>query len=273
MINLDVAGPGGKELMFQTSPEHPWLMDAYVKSIKNPFATAIAEEIYQNGFIPSDTDFSNFRQFIDERIPAYDFAHIRNGFVYHTKHDRIENIEMGSLQSTGDNLLELLKELDNRKELDANHTDTNSADKYVFYDFFGVFLIFYTQNVGTGINVTVFCLILLLVLFNMYRIHTNEQLSYKTIIFEYFIAIVLQMVGICLGFAFVIFLAWLLNAIDIPMTWFSNYWILFGTYFLQFFLINAIISSAYLKFRKNVSPNKLYQWFFLFFEPFLFIFF
>lgn len=255
MINLDAAGPDGKELMFQTSPEHPWLMDAYMKSIKNPFATVIAEDIYQNGFIPSDTDFSNFREFVGERLPAYDLAHIRNGYVYHTKHDKIENIQMGSLQSTGDNLLGLLKELDHRAELDDDSKTTSSDEKYVFYDFFGVFLIFYTQSVGTGINITVFCVTLLLILLSMYRIKACEQLSYKNITLEYLFAIVLQTMGICLGIGFVVFLAWFLNAIDKPMTWFSNYWILFGTYFLQFFLINAMISSVYLRFRKTVSPD------------------
>lgn len=248
---MDVAGPGGRELMFQTSPEHPWLMDAYVKSIENPFATAIAEEIYQNGFIPSDTDFSNFREFVGPRLPAYDLAHIRNGFVYHTKHDGMENIELGSLQNTGDNVLGLLKELDNRKELEDSKIDIDS-EKYVFYDFFGTFLICYTQSIGIGINITVVCLVLIIVGFGMYRMK-NEQLTFINIIFEYFIAIVLQLMGMCLGLAFVLFFAWFLNVIDYPMTWFSNFHLLFGTYFLQFFLINAMISSAYLKFRKNVS--------------------
>lgn len=238
--------------MFQTSPEHPWLMEAYFKSIKNPFATVIAEEIYQNGFIPSDTDFSVFRDYLGGRLPAYDLAHIRNGFVYHTAYDGIENIDKGSLQSTGDNLMGLLEELDGRKEIDGNSNE-NSGEKYIFYDFFGTFLIFYTQNVGIAINITVFCLILLLIMYSMFRIHVYDHLSYKNIVLEYVIAIALQILGICLGFAFVIFLAWLLNAIDKPMTWFSNVWILFGTYFLQFFLINAMVSSTYVKFRKHVS--------------------
>lgn len=256
LVNLDVAGPGGKELLFQTTPEHSWLMDAYVKSVKNPFATVIAEEMYQNGFIPSDTDFSVFRRHVGPRLPAYDLAHIRNGYVYHSKHDGIENIDMGSLQSTGDNMIALLKELDGREELEMENDDV-SGDKYVFYDFFGTFLIFYTRSIGIAINSIVFCLILALGMLSMYRINKHEQLSYTSIVIEYFVGVLIQIVGICLGFAFVLFFAWMLNKIDKPMAWFSNSWMLFGTYFLQFFLINAICSSVYVRFRKQVSVSRV----------------
>ncbi|XP_063697598.1 endoplasmic reticulum metallopeptidase 1-like [Culicoides brevitarsis] len=260
LINLDVAGPGGKELLFQTSPEHPWLMDAYFNAIKHPFATVIAEEIYQNGFIPSDTDFSNFREFVGPRLPAYDLAHIRNGFVYHTKHDGIENVDLGALQSTGDNLMGLLKELDSREELEREYSedDVNKVEKYVFYDFFGTILIFYTTSVGMGINISVFCVLMILIAYSMYRMHFYEQISYLNVFLEYLIAVVLQVLGICLGLAITVFMAWFFNAVDYPMTWYSNFHLLFGIYFLQFFLINAMITSGYLKFRKNKHFNKFF---------------
>uniref|UniRef100_A0A336M4B8 FXNA-like protease n=1 Tax=Culicoides sonorensis TaxID=179676 RepID=A0A336M4B8_CULSO len=256
LINLDVAGPGGRELLFQTSKKHPWLMNAYFKAVPNPFATVIGEEMYQNGFIPSDTDFSMFSKEIGDNLPAYDMAQIRNGYVYHSKHDGIANIDMGSLQSTGDNMIALLKELDTRPELDS--IESESHTKYVFYDFFGLFLIFYTQTVGIAINCCVAGLIILIAFISIYRFKVYEELTYKIIFVEYLKAITIQLLGIGLGIAFVFFMAWLLDTLNRPMTWYSNTWLLFGIYFLEIFLIFAMTSSAYVKFRKNKYISKYF---------------
>ena len=70
-INLDAAGAGGKEMLFQAGPNTPWLLRQYSRAIVHPSAQSIGEEIFQSGLIPSDTDFRIFR----------DFGHIP-GFVY-----------------------------------------------------------------------------------------------------------------------------------------------------------------------------------------------
>lgn len=75
--------------MFQTTREHSWLMNIYHHNVPNSFATTVAEEIYQNGLIPSDTDFTNFRRFAPN-VAAYDFAHAYNAYAYHTKNGEIQ---------------------------------------------------------------------------------------------------------------------------------------------------------------------------------------
>lgn len=62
-INLDSAGSGGKEMLFQVSPKHAWLVDYYKSSSMHPFATVMAQEMYQASLVPSDTDFRIFRDF------------------------------------------------------------------------------------------------------------------------------------------------------------------------------------------------------------------
>lgn len=45
-------------------------------------------------------------------------AHTYNGFVYHTKYDRFNAIPRKTYQSTGDNVLALVKALGNAPELE-----------------------------------------------------------------------------------------------------------------------------------------------------------
>ncbi|CAB1352076.1 unnamed protein product [Coregonus sp. 'balchen'] len=99
-INLEAAGVGGKEVVFQTGPENPWLVQAYVHAAKHPFASVVGQEVFQSGVIPSDTDFRIYRDF--GNIPGIDLAFIENGFLYHTKYDTSDRILTDSIQRAGE---------------------------------------------------------------------------------------------------------------------------------------------------------------------------
>lgn len=61
-FNMDSGGSGGKDIMFQ-SKGIPWMMNIYNTLAPHPLSTALAEELFQNRIIPSDTDFRIFRDF------------------------------------------------------------------------------------------------------------------------------------------------------------------------------------------------------------------
>ncbi|XP_028619895.1 endoplasmic reticulum metallopeptidase 1 [Grammomys surdaster] len=147
-INLEAAGVGGKELVFQTGPENPWLVQAYVSAAKHPFASVVAQEVFQSGIIPSDTDFRIYRDF--GNIPGIDLAFIENGYIYHTKYDTADRILIDSIQRAGDNILAVLKYLATSDML-ASSSEYRHGNM-VFFDVLGLLVIAYPSRVGSIIN-------------------------------------------------------------------------------------------------------------------------
>uniref|UniRef100_L7M3B2 FXNA-like protease n=1 Tax=Rhipicephalus pulchellus TaxID=72859 RepID=L7M3B2_RHIPC len=151
-VNLEACGAGGKELLFQASPSDPWLVKAYVDGAMRPFGSIVAEEVFQSGLIPSDTDFRIFRDF--GGIPGLDFAFAENGYVYHTKYDNMDYIPDGSIQHAGDNMLGLVLKILEARELSEGSSSlggTGDTDviRAVYYDFLGVFMVTYSVAVSS----------------------------------------------------------------------------------------------------------------------------
>ncbi|KAF7664643.1 hypothetical protein LDENG_00170900 [Lucifuga dentata] len=147
-INLEAAGVGGKEVVFQTGPENPGLVQAYVDAAKHPFASVVGQEVFQSGIIPSDTDFRIYRDF--GNIPGIDLAFIENGFIYHTKYDTADRILTDSIQRAGDNILAVLKYLVTSEKL-ADSSEYRHGNM-VFFDLLGVVVVAYPARVGTILN-------------------------------------------------------------------------------------------------------------------------
>ncbi|XP_055036290.2 endoplasmic reticulum metallopeptidase 1 [Misgurnus anguillicaudatus] len=147
-VNLEAAGVGGKEVVFQTGPENPWLVQAYVRAAVHPFASVVGQEVFQSGVIPSDTDFRIYRDF--GNIPGIDLAFIENGFIYHTKYDTADRIHTDSIQRAGDNILAVLKHLVMSEEL--GDSSQYRHGNMVFFDLLGVVVVAYPAWAGTIIN-------------------------------------------------------------------------------------------------------------------------
>ncbi|XP_035742649.1 endoplasmic reticulum metallopeptidase 1-like isoform X1 [Vespa mandarinia] len=164
-INLEACGAGGRELLFQAGPDSPWILEIYSKSVPYPFASSLAQEIFESGIVPGDTDFRIFRDF--GNISGVDFAWSTNGYVYHTKFDTVDQIPLGSLQRTGDNILALAQGI-MLEDFMPDRTSQNAVESLVFFDFLGAFVIRWPLYISSTINV-------LSISIGIYSVYMNMQ--------------------------------------------------------------------------------------------------
>ncbi|KMY93172.1 endoplasmic reticulum metallopeptidase 1 [Drosophila simulans] len=227
LINLESGGSGGRDLLFQSGPNTPWLMKYYRQHAKHPFATTLAEETWQAGIIPSDTDFRIFRDF--GNVPGLDIAQANNGYVYHTAFDTFKVIPGGSIQNTGNNILALARAYVNASELsETEKTDDSHA---VFFDFLGLFFVYYTESTGIILNSVIGVLSLVLVGCSLWRMsRQSEKVSIGQILIQFLIILGLHVVGLLLSICLPLLMAVLFDAGDRSLTYFTSNWLVFGLY-------------------------------------------
>ncbi|XP_043066835.1 endoplasmic reticulum metallopeptidase 1 [Drosophila bipectinata] len=246
LINLDSAGSGGREILFQSGPNHPWLMN-YYRNVPHPFANTLAEELFQAGYIPSDTDFRIFRDF--GGVPGLDMAYIFNGYVYHTKYDRINAFPRASFQHTGDNVLSLARALANAPEMDD--TEAHAEGHNIFYDFLGWFMIFYTQTTSIIINVVVAVLALLGIGISIYFMCLRSGCSWKGVLLRFAITFGIQLVSVFLAIGLALLVAVFMDGVNRSMTWFTSSWTIWGLYLSPIIFGLGILPALYLERTKR----------------------
>lgn len=236
-VNLEACGAGGKEMLFQASPSDPWLVRAYVEGAARPFGSIVAEEVFQSGLIPSDTDFRIFRDF--KGLPGLDFAFAKNGYVYHTKYDNMDYIPDGSIQHAGDNLLGLILKI-----LEAPEMNDGTAlgpkgklnmDRSVYYDFLGLFMVTYSVSVST---LMVKLIVIVSVISMALRMKSSatagrelRRLGLALQLWGRMKALLVTMCSWGLGLLACLCVALVLTACGSTMSWFNRPYLVVGLYY------------------------------------------
>ncbi|XP_017126541.2 endoplasmic reticulum metallopeptidase 1-like isoform X1 [Drosophila elegans] len=247
LINLDSAGGGGKEILFQSGPNHSWLMKYYKNYAKHPMATTMAEEIFQTGILPSDTDFSIFVKY--GKLIGLDIAQFINGYTYHTKYDRFANIPRESIQNTGENLLSLVRALSNATELD--NTAAYATGHAVFFDFLGLYFINYTESTGIILNYSVAGAALILIFVSIWRTASISCVSTGYVLCWFILILVFQVIAFVLGLVLPIAIAYAFDKFGLSLTYFSTPALMIGLYICPSLLGLVLPSYIYLKLQRS----------------------
>ncbi|EDW60406.2 endoplasmic reticulum metallopeptidase 1 [Drosophila virilis] len=250
VVNLDAAGSGGREILFQTGPSHAWLATHYKESAKHPFATTLAEEIFQMGLVPSDTDYRIFTRY--GNIPGVDMGQAINGFIYHTKYDRIDVIPRGSIQNTGDNLLSLVRNLANATEL--HDVEAYKNGQAVYFDFLGLFVVNYSEETGKTLNYCVAGATLILVFISVWRMSAVSRLCSCGVWQRLIILVILQIIAFVLALGLPMLIAYVFDSFGLSLTYFSTPALLIGLYICPALIGLGLPITIYYQSQQN---NKL----------------
>ena len=104
IINMEARGGGGRANMFETGADNGELIARYRETAKGPISSALAVFLYEK--MPNDTDFS-----VPKRLglTGLNFAFIGRQFDYHSPTSTVANLDPGSVQSMGDQVLSATK--------------------------------------------------------------------------------------------------------------------------------------------------------------------
>ncbi|XP_074876021.1 endoplasmic reticulum metallopeptidase 1 isoform X2 [Buteo buteo] len=223
-INLEAAGVGGKELVFQTGPENPWLVQAYVVAAKHPFASVVAQEIFQSGIIPADTDFRIYRDF--GNVP-------------------------------GDNILGVLKYLATSDKLAKSFEYRHG--NVVFFDVLGLFVLAYPARVGTIMNCITAAIAFLYLSKKVLQPKTRAIHNLK----KFFTAFGITLISWVCTLVTVLIVAVFISVIGRSLSWYTHFYVsvfLYGTAAAANLVLVHTLAKKF--FLKNMNEQYLGDIFF-----------
>lgn len=131
VMNLEARGIRGPSMTFEISSENGWAVNALAQA-PYPLASSLMYEVYR--ILPNSTDFTVFR---DAGYSGLNSAYI-DGFVhYHKLTDSPQNLDRGTLQHHGSNLVALTRYVGNQS------LDQTKAPDKVFFNTVGFHFVQY----------------------------------------------------------------------------------------------------------------------------------
>ncbi|MCA2229395.1 M28 family peptidase [Nonomuraea aurantiaca] len=106
LLNWEARGVSGPSLMFETTVGNARLVETFVNAVPAPRGHSAMVELYR--LLPNNTDFTPLAK---AGFTGMNFAYIQRSSLYHTAGDSIANLNRGSLQHHGTNMLALTRAL------------------------------------------------------------------------------------------------------------------------------------------------------------------
>ncbi len=151
-VNIESTGADGPDVVFQHTDD--WTLRAYARVAPYPRGNSVAQDFFEMGLIPADTDYRMLRRTKDEdQVPGVDIAFLFGGLVYHTKEDKVGRIRSGTLQSMGENVLAAVVEFSKVLGIPGYKermypSDGSGVHGQVFFDMASKFMVVYPAQLA-----------------------------------------------------------------------------------------------------------------------------
>ncbi|KAL4421351.1 hypothetical protein ABPG75_010642 [Micractinium tetrahymenae] len=216
-INLESTGPWGPDVVFQHTGD--WTLQAYARSAPHPRGTTMAQDFFDLGLIPADTDYRMFSYRHYGSLPGIDVAFIFDGTAYHTARDDIDRIRPGTLQDMGENVLAAALEFARVLATDPEAPKAGNNCGSVYFDLWGRAMVIYSHAQAKALHHAPLFILLLLPLLASASADPWQQLGWGSLLGSTLLALcsVLCALGLpaALGAARAV-------ASGIPMAWYGR---------------------------------------------------
>lgn len=139
VMNFDNRGSGGTATMFEVNSQNGWAVNHFKRAAQYPIGNSLGYEIYK--LLPNDTDYTMFRR---AGISGLNFGFI-DGFVdYHSPTDKPAQLDLGSLQQHGGNMLSLVRYFGNIP------LEETKAEDVAFFNVAGFWMVSHPASWNTG---------------------------------------------------------------------------------------------------------------------------
>jgi len=152
VLNLEARGSAGRVNMFQTSKRNGELIDLFQRTAVRPASSSLSVMIYER--MPNDTDMT---ESLAVGVPGMNYAIIGRQFDYHSATSTPANLDRGSLQDMGTQLLAVAAETAFAAELPGKSASP------IYSNLFGDVLIAYPVWFGWVLLVVIATLLVLAV--------------------------------------------------------------------------------------------------------------
>ena len=137
VINMEARGAGGRVQMFQTSPKNGELIRLFQRTAERPASSSLAVLLYEK--MPNDTDLT---EALRAGVTGLNYAIIGQQFDYHSPTATPANLDRGSLQDMGTQVLAIASEIAFSSQLPGHERSL------VYSSVFGDTVIAYPQWFG-----------------------------------------------------------------------------------------------------------------------------
>lgn len=123
----------------------------------------------------------------------------------------------------------------------------------MFFDYLGLFFVYYTESTGIALNISFSLGAILLVSLSLWRMSKVTDRRLGTYARSFGMQFLLAILGVLLALAFPLLMSVFYDAGNRTMTYFSNSWLVIGLFVCPSLIGLVLPSTLYLTLRPSVS--------------------